>query len=306
MLARVQQLLSLAMLAVVIAWAIGCAIAGRPVLALLAPLLIFLGHGLFLAFEFGCLAIAQKFHLSLSPTFRQLRQAWWGEVMAAAPIFFWRQPFRAQQEADYLPAQVSGQRGVVLVHGFFCNRGFWTPWLRRLRARNVPFVAVSLEPVFGSIERYLLSIDEAVRKLELATGQPPVIVGHSMGGLAIRAWLNAFAADSRVHRIVTIGSPHQGTWLARWAHTVNGKQMRLNSAWLGRLQADEPTERYERFTCFYGHCDNIVFPGMTATLTGADNRHLPATAHVHMAFQPVVFDEVCRWLALPAGSVTGA
>jgi hypothetical protein len=47
----------------------------------------------------------------------------------------------------------------------------------------------------------------------------------------------------------------------------------------------------------------MVFPGTTATLTGADNRHLPETAHVHMAFQPDVFDEVCRWLEFPAGSV---
>ena len=29
--------------------------------------------------------------------------------------------------------------------------------------------------------------------------------------------------------------------------------------------------------------DNIVFPASTATLPGADNRHLPAVAHVHMA-----------------------
>jgi hypothetical protein len=53
---------------------------------------------------------------------------------------------------------------------------------------------------------------------------------------------------------------------------------------------------YAQFTCFYGHCDNIVFPTLTATLSGADNRHLAATAHIHMAYRPEVIAEVLRWL----------
>ena len=33
-----------------------------------------------------------------------------------------------------------------------------------------------------------------------------------------------------------------------------------------------------------------------ATLPGADNRHVPGTAHVHMAFRHEVYDEVRRCL----------
>ena len=73
----------------------------------------------------------------------------------------------------------------------------------------------------------------------------------------------------------------------------------------------EPAQRFERFTCFYGHCDNIVFPASTATLPGADNRHVAGCAHVQMAHQDEVFSEVLRWVgsatrAASAGTSPGA
>ena len=49
-------------------------------------------------------------------------------------------------------------------------------------------------------------------------------------------------------------------------------------------------------TCFYSHCDNIVFPPVTATLQGADNRHLPGVAHVQMADHPEPWHELQRCL----------
>ena len=130
---------------------------------------------------------------------------------------------------------------------------------------SVPFVAVNLEPVFGSIDHYADIIEAAVQRLESAGGLPPVMVAHSMGGLAVRAWMAAHAGDERVHRVITIGTPHRGTFLGRFGHTHNARQMRIGSDWQRELAAREPPHRYGRFTCFYGHCDNIVFPAVTAT-----------------------------------------
>ncbi|MFL5074340.1 MAG: esterase/lipase family protein, partial [Microvirga sp.] len=185
-----------------------------------------------------------------------------------------------------------------------CNRGLWNPLMTRLRALGVPFVAVNLEPVFGSIDRYADIIEHAVQRVEAATGQPPVIVAHSMGGLATRAWLAACPGDERVHRVITIGAPHRGTLLGRFGHTPNTRQMRIGSDWQQQLAAREPPHRFARFTCYYGHCDNVVFPASTATLPGADNRHVAGVAHVHMAHQDEVFNEVLRWVGPDGMSVS--
>ena len=293
MLARLQQFIVLAGFAVGIGCVVYFAQGWLVVLVLLSVLPVVLG------LEFVLLGISRRPGSPHRSSGRELAGAWRGEVAAAARVFFWLQPFRSSAEPDSLPAQPGGPRGVVFVHGLFCNRGIWVPWLSRLRTGGVPFIAVNLEPLFGSIDRYAAAIDSAVETMAAATGQPVVLVGHSMGGLAIRAWLDAFAADARVHRVVTIGTPHQGTWLARWAHTTNGKQMRQGSDWLRGLQAREPAHRQQRFSCFFSDCDNIVFPAEMATLAAADNRHLPGTGHVQMAFHAAVFDEVWRWLAPP-------
>lgn len=79
--------------------------------------------------------------------------------------------------------------------------------------------------------------------------------------------------------------------------TPNGLEMRRNSAWLIALAAQEPPGHEGRFTCFYSNCDNIVFPPATATLAGADNRHLPGVAHVHMVGHEEPWLETMRWLS---------
>jgi triacylglycerol esterase/lipase EstA (alpha/beta hydrolase family) len=130
-----------------------------------------------------------------------------------------------------------------------------------------------------------------------------------MGGLALRRWWVAHgqernAGQPRVQHAITIGTPHHGTWLARFAFTSNGRQMRCHSEWLQALHrmeqaGGEGPPWAGRMTCFYGHCDNIAFPASNATLAGADNRHLSAVAHVHMADRPEPFDALQALLAEP-------
>jgi triacylglycerol esterase/lipase EstA (alpha/beta hydrolase family) len=225
--------------------------------------------------------------------------AWWAEVKAAPQVFCWRQPFFSRRWPDHLPADAQGRRGVLLVHGFVCNRGVWNPWLQRLHSLGIPFVALNLEPVFGSIDDYVDSLEQAVRQLETVTGLAPVIVAHSMGGVVVRRWWAEHGGAFRVHHVLTLGTPHQGTWLARLATTPNGRQMRQRSPWLQTLAAREAADQASRFTCFYSHCDNIVFPPATATLPGADNRHLAGVPHVQMVDRPEPWAELQRWLAGP-------
>jgi triacylglycerol esterase/lipase EstA (alpha/beta hydrolase family) len=174
----------------------------------------------------------------------------------------------------------------VFIHGFVCNRGVWTPWLRALQAEGGVFIAVNLEPVFGGIDSYVPLIDEAVTRVSVATGQAPVLICHSMGGLAARAWLRSMQADGRVRHVVTLGAPHHGTWLGKFSHFANGRQMRLNGDWVSALARDEPPQRRALFTCWYSHCDNVVFPASTASLPGARNLHVPGTAHMGLVQHP--------------------
>ena len=230
-----------------------------------------------------------------------LLRAWWLEALTCTWVFGWLQPFAHRQQPDWLPPTPTGQRGVVLVHGFLCNRGVWLPWLPELRARGHAYVALTLEPAFGSVDDYAAAIDAAMRQVQAATGLPPVLVGHSMGGLAARAWLRTLAQPpaQRVHRILTLGTPHHGTWPARFSHTTNGMQMRLDSPGLQALAASEGAAQRALFSCWYSDCDNIVYPTRSATLDGADNHLLQGLGHVHMVYAPQV--RAACWQALQTG-----
>jgi pimeloyl-ACP methyl ester carboxylesterase len=293
MLARLQQGLTLGALLVSIAWGVLCWRAGNPVWGAAGAAMIMGAYAVVLGLEFILLGWAHGEDPTPKASARQRLRAWADEVRAAPTVFCWRQPFRSDRWPDKLGPQ---GRGVVLVHGFVCNRGLWNRWLARLTASGTPFVAVNLEPVFGAIDDYPAIIEAAVRRLERCTGLAPVVVAHSMGGLAVRRWWADQPDATRVHHIITIASPHHGTWLARFALSPNTHQMQQSSVWLQQLAARELPERALRMTCFYSHCDNIVFPPATATLKGASNRHLPGVAHVHMADRPEPWLELQRVL----------
>jgi len=291
MLARTQQFIAFTLVCAAIA-AFGLGVrTNHPWLGLAFVGLVILGYAGVLALEFGFLRRSYASKDAARPRFAQLLRAWALEVLVAPRVFLWQQPFRSASEPDHLQPAARDRRGVVLVHGFFCNRGLWNPLLRRLRAANVPFVAVSLEPIFGSIDGYAPTVAAAVAALESATGLAPAIVAHSMGGLAVRAWLAA-NADARVHRLVTVASPHAGARLAAHGRGRNVAQMRHGSEWLAQLARRDAATTRTQVVCFWSHCDNIVFPTRSATLAGADNRHLEGTPHVAMAFHRAVFDEV--------------
>lgn len=295
-LARLQQAITLGLVASAVAWTVACLRAGRPVWAAVGAAVIAFGHAGVLALEMAMAARLNRRDPAPPARPGQRVHAWLAEVAWAPRVFCWQQPFRSRKWADHLPPQ---GRGVLLVHGFVCNRGFWNPWMARLRAANIAHVAIDLEPVFGSIDDYCAAIEAGMRRLEAATGRAPVIVAHSMGGLAVRAWLAGDDHAARVHHLVTIATPHHGTELARWAVPPNARQMRRDSPWLAALALREAGRAAVPTTCFYGHCDNVVMPASAAVLEGAEAHHLPGTAHVHMAAHPAVYDAVIRALRDP-------
>jgi pimeloyl-ACP methyl ester carboxylesterase len=291
-LARLQQASTLSLLACACAW-LAWHWRSSHLVALAGFLVIAMSYSLFLAVEFIALKFAGRCDRAPQPTWIELGLAWLHEIAVAPRVFCWRQPFRWRAVPDMLelPSGQPARRGVILIHGFVCNRGFWNPWMLRLRALGHPFIAVNLEPVFGSIDCYAPIIGDAVELMTRTTGLAPVLVCHSMVGLAARAWLRARPAHQQVHHVITIASPHHGTWLAQFSHLENGRQMKFEGPWIRELQQCAASLRADQFTCWYSNCDNIVFPVSTAMLPGANNRLVRGAAHVQLGFHHRVMDE---------------
>jgi predicted alpha/beta hydrolase family esterase len=238
------------------------------------------GHALALAGEAVLMRGVNRRAGIVNDTPAQGLRAWWGEVLSAPRVFYWRQPFFSGRWPDRLAGR---GRGVLLIHGYVCNRGVWNRWLRGLQQRSVPVVALTLEPCRGDIGGHVDAVERAVAALHAATGQAPVLVAHSMGGLVARCWRAAQPGNAaRVHHLLTLGTPHHGTFLARWGLDAATRQMRPDSAWLRQLATREAALPATPTTCFYSHSDHIVYPPPRAVLAGAAQRRLVGVAHVHL------------------------
>lgn len=225
-------------------------------------------------------------------------RALWGEYVAGIQVFLLRQPWSLAQPGP-LPALASQPRvPVVLVHGYMCNHRTWDDMADALRANGHTVMAINLEPLFTSIDHYAPLVHAAVTTLCKKTGASQVaLVGHSMGGLAIRAWMRAHGTH-HVARVITLGTPHAGTQIDPHARTPNGKQMVWRSPWLAELAGSESEATRALMRIALTPQDNIVYPQRAQVLPGVPTTVFEGMGHVQLCLEPAVIDWVCQQLTI--------
>lgn len=227
---------------------------------------------------------------------------WWralmGEWLAALRIYLLRQPWAQPHPAVLAPTSTPTRVPVVLVHGYLCNHRLWDDMVRALRANGHGVLAINLEPLFTSIDDYGAQVQAAVVSLRQQTDAAQVaLVGHSMGGLAIRAWMRAYGT-SQVCRVLTLGTPHQGTRIRPGTgSTPNGRQMQWHSGWLQALAASEGPGTRSLMRLALTAQDNIVFPQRAQVLPGLTPKVFTGMGHLQMCLDPGVIGWVCAELA---------
>lgn len=205
-------------------------------------------------------------------------------------------------------SQTDGEPGdkrppILLVHGYCCSRASWW-WLhRRLRAAGWRVATINLEPVFTSIDHYVEPLARRIDEVLANTNSDRlIVVGHSMGGLVARAYLRRFGR-ARIARLVTLGTPHQGSRLAVIGFGDNARQMLPESAWLQSLSSS-PTPP-DTLTIYSGH-DNFVTPQSNLLLPGARSTAVDGVGHLAMLFSPRVAQAVLLAAEETAAGVTAA
>lgn len=160
---------------------------------------------------------------------------------------------------------------IVLLHGWVDNRSVFTLLRRALHRRGFGrVVTMNYNVLTHDVDKAARRLGVLVEQLCEATGYERVhVVGHSMGGLVARYYVQRLGGDVRVHTLVTLGTPHSGT---RMAHLFVGravKGLRVGSSVVRDLAEPAPGCR-TRFVAFWSDLDELVVPKRSARIDHPD------------------------------------
>ncbi|MER8042405.1 alpha/beta fold hydrolase [Streptomyces sp. NPDC094032] len=192
------------------------------------------------------------------------------------------------------PGTTAPSRPVVLLHGFADNRSVFV-LLRRALARHGRDRVESLNysPLTCDLRTAAELLGRRVAEIQARTGHPEVdLVGHSLGGLIARYYVQCLGGDARVRTLVMLGTPHSGTTFVPLAdaHPLV-RQMRPGSEVLRELAGPAPGIR-TRFVSFWSELDQVMVPVETARLDHPDllvhNVRVSGIGHLALPVHPTV------------------
>ncbi|MCP3818864.1 alpha/beta fold hydrolase [Streptomyces sp. A3M-1-3] len=197
-------------------------------------------------------------------------------------------------EAVQLPADRSSGTPVVLLHGFVDNRSVFVLLRRSLTAHGRHHVeSLNYSPLTCDIRAAADLLGRHIEEICARTGHPQIdIVGHSLGGLIARYYVQRLGGDTHVRTLVTLGTPHAGTRIAPLmsAHPIV-RQMRPHSDVIEELREPAPN-CLTRFVSFWSDLDQLMLPLETACIDHPDliaqNVRVSGIGHLALPVHPAV------------------
>ncbi|MGH3696228.1 MAG: esterase/lipase family protein [Pseudonocardiaceae bacterium] len=193
---------------------------------------------------------------------------------------------------------------ILLVHGFADNRSVFRVLGRAFRRSGFGVVHCLnysvLTALTGNVRSAAHELGREVDRICEATGAEQVhVVGHSLGGLVARYYVQRLGGDARVHTLVTLGTPHHGTLTAYLLPTPVLNQLRPHSDIMAELAEPAPGCR-THFVAVWSDLDGWIVPQRNAKLDHPDllviNYRLSDVGHLSLPVDPRVVRTVASAL----------
>lgn len=175
---------------------------------------------------------------------------------------------------------------VILLHGLFQSRACWW-WMKlHLRRHGWPTLHAVALPPWKDVESLTERVARVVDTLRHRHGVNQVhLIGHSMGALIARNYLQIRGGAGKISRCVLLGAPHGGSKLAPFALSPLGLLLMPGSEFLQRLATASWPETTQVLNIYSRH-DNMILPSENAFLPGIRNEEMTGMGHCSLLFRP--------------------
>ena len=189
---------------------------------------------------------------------------------------------------------------VALVHGYFHNRSGFLVLSKALRDRGFRWVhGMNYNPIGHGVEDLAERFGRYVEDVRKVSGSGRVhVVGHSLGGVIARWYLEQLGGHKTVDTCVTIGTPHHGTYAAYLGMGQAAKDMRPGSDVCKTLETGM-RKRHTKYVNLYSDLDVLLLPPDTAILPDRPNVHnhlIEDLGHTSLLLSSELVNQVCRHL----------
>jgi triacylglycerol esterase/lipase EstA (alpha/beta hydrolase family) len=156
---------------------------------------------------------------------------------------------------------------IVLIHGYGHNRSAFIVMRRALRRYGFAHVTTwNYSVLRNGIPELAEDLAAHVEAVCWVLGVSRVhLVGHSLGGVIARYYVQRLGGARRVDACVTLASPHKGSVAAVFGRGRIAAQLRPGSELLRSLNG-EPQPEGVRFFALYSNLDGFVIPASSAML----------------------------------------
>jgi pimeloyl-ACP methyl ester carboxylesterase len=191
---------------------------------------------------------------------------------------------------------------ILLLHGFVDNRSIFTLLRRALRRRGFGRIwTMNYHVLTSDVRDAARRLAQTVEMICEQTGYERIhVIGHSMGGLIARYYVQRMGGDARVHTLVTLGSPHAGTRAAHLLPRGVCRQMTPGSDVVRELRSPAPGCR-TRFVSFWSDLDALISPKAAAKVEHPDlsvrNVFVRGAGHMSLPIDGRVTREIAATLA---------
>jgi len=190
----------------------------------------------------------------------------------------------ARDLAPVLPHVQHGDDIVVLIHGIFASAGVFRPLRRHIEKVTGARVASFTHLPGVGVRRIALSLAKMVDRIPRSARVH--IVGHSMGGLIARWYVDELGGHSRVVQTISLASPFGGAPAAQRFPFLVGNDLAPASELLESLR--EKARPEVPHLSIVGTADRLVFPQARATFAHGDSVVLEGRGHNSLLYDTEV------------------